>query len=100
MAERLLQEASKQQDTASKVDKLHKAIEVYFAAHLRINTSDLSNEQLRTKSKDVFGEGFTEEWMRVYESLEALQYGGTSVDVSVDRVKTMINKAKEWASNN
>lgn len=100
MAERLLQEASKQQDTASKGDKLHKAIEVYFAAHLRINTSDLSNEQLRTKSKDVFGEGFTEEWMRVYESLEALQYGGTSVDVSVDRVKTMINKAKEWASNN
>lgn len=99
-ADRLLQEASQLQDVAHKGDKLHKAIEVYFAAYLKINTSDLSNEQLRLRSNEVFGEAFTKEWVQVYESLEALQYGGTSVDVSVERVKTMINKAKEWASNN
>ncbi|MCH8546192.1 MAG: BatD family protein [Cryomorphaceae bacterium] len=100
LADRLLTEAAKLENASLRGDKLHKAIEVYFAAYLKISTSDLSNEQLRARSNQVFGEAFTREWMQVYEALEALQYGGTSVDVSVDRVKTMINKAKEWVSNN
>lgn len=92
----LLKEAAQEQTPSAQGNLLHKAMEIYFSARLKINTSDLSKERLRIASDVAFGETYTNEWMGLYESLETIQYGGSSGSANVEQVDNIIKKAKEW----
>ncbi|MCC5915690.1 MAG: protein BatD [Cryomorphaceae bacterium] len=95
--EKLLAQARNSKSDQEKISCMHRAMEGYFSARLKIDRSEFQREAIIARSVEVFDEAFTKEWLEVFDTLESLQYGGPSaMKKSISKVEETIKKAQQW----